>query len=475
MKTLILTVSAGHGHNAAAQAISEYIMHQDPSSDVRIVDTLKYISPVLDKVLIGSYLNALQVYPRAFTYLYSIFDKRDDNIVSLMEKVDELIAWRILPLIRESLPEVIISTHPFTTQMLSVLREEDKLRIPTLSIITDYGSHALWVHPHIDYYVVAHESVVPELVERGRSAETVLPLGIPVRTTFHEPFSREETLRSIGLTDDCLTVTLMGGSLALGNIKTILKELDSIPRTFNIVVVAGNNEKVYDEAVEISLRSEKSIAVLKFCHFMDALLQATDLLVTKPGGLTITESLITGTPLAIFKAIGGQEEQNRQFLLKNDLAISIGTGEDSAGLIEALLFHETRLHDMKERTKRFAKPHSTEAIYQLLEQMIREYEQIPAWAAVHPMEEDEGLTDKFKTMVEDIKLKLESNRVASGILELMHRRRDDAPEDAFFELSDEEINGLRQNGGDHPPGKNSKKLRLRPRQDSSESTPSMKR
>src|SRR5690606_19759371 len=122
-------------------------------------------------------------------------------------------------------------------------------------------------------------------------------------------------------------------------IKTILKELDSIPRQFNIVVVAANNQKLYDEALEISLKSDKNIAVLKFCHFMDALLQATDLLVTKPGGLTVTEALITGTPMAIFKAIGGQEEQNKHFLLKNQLAIDLGDGEDSAGQIEALLFH----------------------------------------------------------------------------------------------------------------------------------------
>ncbi len=437
MKALLLSVSVGQGHNVAAQAISDYIISQDSTSEVRIVDTLKYISPVLDKVLIGSYLSALQVYPKAFTYLYSVFNKKDDSVLSLVEKLEEAISWRILPLIREMMPEVIISTHPFTTQMLSVLREDNKLNIPTLAIITDYGSHALWVHPGIDYYVVAHESVVPEVVERGRSEDTVLPLGIPVRESFKQSFSRHDTLKKIGLDHEFLTVTLMGGSLALGNMKTILKQLDSIQKPFNIVVVAGHNEKVYDEALEIALRSDKSIAVLKYCDFMGALLQATDLLVTKPGGLTVTEALITGTPLAIFKAIGGQEEQNRQFLLKHNLAIAIDNGENPAEKIESLLFHENQLEAMRQRAALAAKPNSSQEIYHLLGQLIAQSSTNQEIAFVPELEED-GFTDKVKDIVEELKEKLESNRAAASFMSIIRNRS----HGTYLELTDEELKKL---------------------------------
>lgn len=439
MKTLILSVSAGQGHNVAAQAISDYIISQDSTSEVRIVDTLKYISPMLDKVLIGSYLSALQVYPKAFTYLYSIFNKKDDSVLSLVEKLEEAISWRILPLIREMMPDVIISTHPFTTQMLSVLKEDNKLNIPTLAIITDYGSHALWVHPGIDYYVVAHESVIPELVQRGRSADTVLALGLPVRESFKEDFSRKETLNKIGLSDEYLTVTLMGGSLALGNMKAILKQLDSIQRPFNIVVVAGHNEKLYDEALEISLRSDKSIAVLKYCDFMGALLQATDLLVTKPGGLTVTEALITGTPLAIFKAIGGQEDQNRQFLLKHNLAIAIDNGDFYAQKIEALLFQGDELKKMSQRASLAAKPNSTKDIYSLLLKLVAERDSSLEYAVV-PELEDEGFTDKVKDLADELKEKLESNRAAATFMTILRSRS----HGTYLELSEEEIKKLEE-------------------------------
>lgn len=443
MKTLILTVSAGHGHNVAAEAIAEYVLSQEPDSTIKIVDTLKYISPVLDKVLIGTYLNSLKIYPKAFTYFFSAFNKKEDSILPILDKLDEMVALRILPLIAEVEPDVIISTHPFTTQMLSVLSEGGKLFTPTLAIITDYGSHALWIHPGIDYYIVAHESVVPELVAAGRDWETVLPYGIPIKSSFIKPADRSETLRSIGLKDDLLTVTLMGGSLALGHIKTILKELDSIPRQFNIVVVAANNQKLYDEAVDISLKSDKSIAVLKFCHFMDALMQSTDLLVTKPGGLTVTEALITGTPMAIFKAIGGQEEQNRQFLLKNGLAIDIGEGEDSAGKIESLLFHEDQLEKLRQLTRSFAKPDSTKQVYHQLRKMVDEANEAQHGRSALPAANlDEGFNERFKSLVEELKLRLESNRLTSAIMERVRGNARDDDEEDFYELTDEEITTL---------------------------------
>lgn len=443
MNTLMLTISAGHGHNAAAEAISEYILKNEPDSRIKIVDTLKYISPILDKVVIGTYLNSLKIYPKGFSMLYSVFNRKDESVTAFAEKFDELLADRLLPLIVETQPDVIISTHPFTTQMLSALKTSGHLNLPALAIITDYGSHALWVHPGIDFYVVAHESVVEELTKTGRDRRTVFPYGIPFRSTFLIPYDRSQTLSGIGLDEQLPTVTLMGGSLALGHIKTILKELDSIPRQFNIVVVAANNQKLYDEALEISLKSDKNIAVLKFCHFMDALLQATDLLVTKPGGLTVTEALITGTPMAIFKAIGGQEEQNKHFLLKNQLAIDLGDGEDSAGQIEALLFHPHKLEDMTDRIRAFAKPDSTKKIYGLLRLMVDDFHRQNKTAVPNADTlEDEGFNEKLKGLFDDAKTRLESNKMTSRLMEFLRRRSKEVSDEDFYELSDEEISQL---------------------------------
>lgn len=440
MNTLILTISAGGGHNAAASAISDYICKTEPDSNVVIIDTLKYISPVLDKVFIGTYLNSLKIYPKAYNFIYSASNKPDENFTLVVEKIEEMIASRLLPLIRELKPEIILATHPFTSQMLSLLRKKHNIKTPSLVVMTDYGTHTMWVHPDIDYYVVAHESMIPELVALGRDPATILALGIPVRSAFKGEVDRTATLANIGLDPNFLTVTLMGGSLGMGRIRTILNELDSIPRKFNIVVVTATNEKLYDAAVEVSLRSDKSIAVLKYCNFMNALLNASDLLVTKPGGLTIAEAMISGTPLAIFSAIGGQEEQNNHFLVRNELAIDIGNGEASGQLIEALLFDQAKLLAMAQRTKRFAKPDSTEHIYQQMKKMIAAQKERPDYSKLAISEEiDDGALDRFRNFMDDFKSRVESNRIMSKVMDLVRRHAKDDLDDDFYELRDDEV------------------------------------
>lgn len=294
--------------------------------------------------------------------------------------------------------------------------------------------------------MVADESVVPELVAAGRDPATVLPLGIPVRSSFLQTHDRARTLAGIGLSDRLPTVTLMGGSLALGGIKTILEELDSIPRVFNIVVVAAQNDKLYADALAIALHSAKPIAVLRFCHFMDALLQATDLLVTKPGGLTVTEALSSGTPLAVFQAIGAQEEQNRQFLLNHDLAIDLGSGADCARVIEALLAQPGQLEEMARRARRMAKTDAGEKIYRQLRAMVDQGSPIPAHDYLAGAEE--SLNDKFRDLIDELKARLESNRLTGRLLDLIRGHEAETADLPYYELSDEEVSRFLESTAD---------------------------
>ncbi len=443
MNTLILTISAGGGHNAAASAISDYINHAELDSNVVIIDTLKYISPVLDKVFIGTYLNSLKIYPKAYDFIYSASNKPDENFTLVVDRIEEMIVTRLLPLLIELKPDIILATHPITSQMVNLLRKKHNVKTPSMVIMTDYGTHTMWVHPGIDYYVVAHEDMIPELTELGRSQASILPLGIPVRSSFKGEVDRKVTLQKIGLDPDLLTVTLMGGSLGMGRIRNILNELDDIPRKFNIAVITATNEKLYDDAIEISLQSDKSIAVLKYCDFMNAMMNASDLLITKPGGLTIAEALISGVPMAIFSAIGGQEGQNSHFLVSNGLAIDIGDGEGASQLIEDLLFDKQRLLAMADQIKLFAKPNSTEDIYHQMKKMIEEQVEPPDYSKLGTqVEMDEGNLEKFKNFMEDFKAKVESNRIMSKVMDLVRRNDMEDFEETFYELSEDEVSTI---------------------------------
>ena len=374
MKVLIMSVSAGGGHKNAAEAIEEYVHLKNKDSEVVHIDTIKYISPALHSLTIGSYLNSIKYYPSLFKYMYKFSNAGGGDLsYQVIKFVNSFVAEKLLPTIEELKPDIIIGTHPFTAFMIQVLRKKHKLDTPNIVVITDYGSHAYWVHPDVDWYVVAHDEMVQELSEQGTTKNKVLPLGIPIKASFLGKFDKAETRVKLGLDADKTTVTIMGGSLGMGNLKKILKDISVIPMDIQIVFIAANNESLYDDAMKISLKSEKNIAVLKYCNFMNALMQASDILVTKPGGLTVTESFISETPMAIFYAIPGQEIQNAEFLLKNGLAIDLDKGKNAGEQVMELLKDKNKLDSMRKKSKEFAKPYSTKHLYNLMEKSIMEY------------------------------------------------------------------------------------------------------
>lgn len=439
MRALILSISAGGGHKNAAEALEEYIKIKDPNSEVLTIDAIRYISPFLDSLIVGTYLNSLKIYPNAFKMLFHGTDNvmPNDSFYNFVGKLNEFVTNKLMPAIEEFKPDIMVGTHPFTAFMLQILRKKFESDTPNLVIITDYGSHSFWVHPDIDYYVVAHEGMIPELTIRGREWDSVLPLGIPVKPSFLGTFDRKETLKRIGLNPDKKTVTIMGGALAIGNIKTILKQIEKIPLDFQIALVAANNTKLYEDALEISLTSSKDISVLKYCTFMNALMQATDLLVTKPGGLTVTEALISGCPMAIFFAIPGQEVQNAQFLMRNGLAVDLGDGTECSSVVESILRDDEKLKEMGRKSREFSKPYSTMHIYDRMVQSIKEHEENKDKKPVITKDvvEEEGIFSKIFNSKSD-------ERIFERIRNILSEKYKNYDDETYYELTPEEIDSI---------------------------------
>jgi len=371
MKALIFSVSTGGGHGNAAAALKNHIQINEPNSEVKIIDTLKYINPIIDKVVVGSYLNTLKVTPSLFGKLY-YYTETGEGISAISGKLIELFTYKLLPLIDEFKPDILISTHAFTTEMLSVLRQKFKLPIPTVSILTDYAPHSFWLHPFIDAYVVSSEDMKEEMILRGIPSETVFPLGIPVKPDFVRKYDRLETLKELDLDPKLPTLLVMGGSLGMGKISEIYQELSESSMNFQIVVVTGSNKKLYSELNKLKELSPKKSVILGFTKDVNKYMQACDLLLTKPGGLTVTEALICQVPLALFSPIPGQEEKNAEFLLKHNLAIDLGSSKNCIGLIENALANKKMLDTLRNNCSKIAKPSSGDDIYKMLHSLIEE-------------------------------------------------------------------------------------------------------
>lgn len=375
MRALILSVSTGGGHAKAAEAIKESILKNEPHSEVLIIDTIKYISPFLDKLVVGTYLKSLRHYPSFFKFLYKHSDE-DGRFVKSSTLGNDYLTNKLYPTIVDFEPDILIATHAFTAQILSILRKKFQWHKPSLVVMTDYASHAFWVHRNVDAYVVSNEDMIEQLVMRGRNRDQIYPYGIPVSENFLKIHSREEIFEKYGINSTEKVITVMGGSLGIGNIEEILKEIVASKQPCQIIVLTGRNEKLYEKLLELKNECNHHLLPLQYCDEMNDILSITDLLITKPGGLTITESFISGTPLAIYSAIPGHEVQNADYLLRHGLAVDLGTGEKCGPIIEDLLQDNLYLEKLKQKSKANAKPYAAQHIFELCRQLINSKEEL---------------------------------------------------------------------------------------------------
>lgn len=370
MKTLILTVSAGGGHIHAANAVKDYILINSPESEIKILDTIKYINPMIDKVVIGSYLKSIKITPSIFGKLYNYSESEIGFTSSVTNKFDELMAYRLLPTLNQYKPDIIVCTNPIPADMISILKERGQLNVPVITILTDYAPHNLWLHPCIDAYVVSNSDMISEMAERGINKNIIYDFGIPVELSFINSYDKSEVFEELELDTSKKTILVMGGSLGMGKISDIYSELLKVNADIQIIVITGNNKKLYSELSKIDVPYDKKTKIIGFTEEVNKYMQVCDLLLTKPGGLTITEALICKIPIAVFSPIPGQEEKNIEFLLKHKLAINLGSPKSCSKKIEEILKSKEILNDIKVNCEKFSKPDSGNNIYKLMQSML---------------------------------------------------------------------------------------------------------
>ncbi|HCL4439224.1 UDP-glucuronosyltransferase [Clostridium botulinum] len=366
MKILILSVSAGGGHIHAAEALKSYIKLNNNKAEITVIDTLKYINPLIDKVIIGSYLKTLKVTPSLFGKLYDHSEDDEGLATVISSNLSKIMTYKLSHLINEFNPDVIICTHPFPAEMISIMKDKGKLNIPSLTILTDYSPHSFWIQEHTDAYVVSNSDMIDEMVARNVPKNKIFDFGIPISPSFLKKYDKEKTLKELDLNINIPTFLIMGGSLGIGKISDLYSELIKIDQNMQIIIITGNNKKLYSQLNKLKENSNKETRIIGFTDKVNKYMQCCDLLLTKPGGLTITEALVSNIPMAVFSPIPGQEEKNAEFLLRHNLAISIDSIEDTKDIISDLLKSESALKTMSLNCNKFAKPNSGNDIYNLL-------------------------------------------------------------------------------------------------------------
>lgn len=364
MRVLCLTVSAGSGHIKAAEAIEKYFSNHYNDIEFETIDTLKYINPIVDKLVIGGYLQSLKKTPSIYGKIYKFADS-EDTLSNISSIINQILSIKLKGLIEDYKPDVILCTHPFPLEMVSKLKKKNKITTPTVAILTDYAPHSFWFYSHIDAYVIPNEDFVQDLIEKGIEPNTIYPLGIPVSEEFLKKIEKSYAKKPLGL-EDKLTVLLMGGGLGIGNIKDIFEKLSFSKLDIQIIACTGQNIKLKNQLIEISSRSNKKSIIFDFTDKVNLLMSASDILISKPGGLTITEALIKELPIVINSAIPGQEEKNADYLLNNGIAARIHTDDSVVSILMQIINSKNRLKHMAEACREKAKPNAARDICELM-------------------------------------------------------------------------------------------------------------
>lgn len=368
MKIMVLYASAGGGHRKAAEAIAE--RGRARGAQVQLMDALKAVGALEDRVICDSYRLMARYVPQAFGLLYRQANK-DKGLSQLVPKLNSHYAKRLLPAIAAFEPDVIISTYHFASEMVSTLKEQGEVKAPLICVITDYGLHRAWLAPQVDVYAVACEEMAVQLTAAGVPQTKVYVTGIPVGKAFDRMKQKEEAKARLKLLPDLPVVLLMAGSFGVEKVIAMYQAAAALEGDFQLVVITGRNPRLYEAMREILAVSAKPTKLVSFTDRVADHMEAADLLVTKPGGLTVSEALASGLPMVVFDAIPGQEEDNARFLTARGMAEEVHSGAEAAEAIGRLMNCPGRLQAMQEACRRFDHARAAEEIVSLGEMLCK--------------------------------------------------------------------------------------------------------
>jgi processive 1,2-diacylglycerol beta-glucosyltransferase len=369
MDLLILSISAGGGHTQAAQAIAKYMNKHHKHLKVEVIDWLKFVNPVIDKVVIGSYMGTLKVSPALYEKLYDIAEK-EEGISDLSRSINRLLAVKMSELLLEKNPKIVVCTHPFPLEVACYLKNKRNLKYKVVSLLTDFAPHSFWIREGVDYYVVPNEDMLCEMEQKGVDKKKVHALGIPIDEAFSLQYNPAIIREAIGLSRDKTTLLIMGGSLGMGEVGEVFRRLLKSTLDIQMIVVCGKNRKLKEAMDKMAAGFNKPAVVLGYTGVMPRLMAASSLIITKPGGLTISEAMAMKLPIAIISPIPGQEERNAQYLMNSGMAIRLASKAHIECTIKQLLDTPVRLQHMKEMAALKSKPHSTADVCRLFTEIL---------------------------------------------------------------------------------------------------------
>lgn len=393
-----------------SMAMKKYVEENRPQDVVRVVDTLEYVGHLYNKTVSEGYEIIAKNAPNIYGMMYNHTNKAS-KMTKFAKKFNKVLSRNLLPLMVEFRPDIIICVQAFCVNMACSLKKKYKMDIPVITLITDFAPHIMYVQDGVDRYVVSNKEMVYAMERYGVDTNIIQVSGIPIDPVFYNRYDKAELMKKMGLNPNLLTLLFMAGSFGVKDVFKVYRDIVETETDFQVIVITGRNKKLFEEfssmldksaeEYEAKLKSGKyddsipeedenitenreankfyagkcGIKPTKLLYFVDNVneyMYIADLIITKPGGLTVSEAIASQLPMAIFSAFPGQEEDNANYLERSGMAIRLPK-KNSGKVVHNLLMRPERLEDMKESCRANYKENSAEKIMILAEELVNQY------------------------------------------------------------------------------------------------------
>ncbi|MCX5679934.1 MAG: glycosyltransferase [Candidatus Omnitrophica bacterium] len=367
-KVLLLYISEHSGHHCASIAIEKALHSLDSSIQTLNLNSFNYTNPILEKVINRAYMGVVKRRPEIWEYLYDN-PKVLRNTQKLRDMFHKFNTGKLKPLLDEFAPSAVVCTQAFPCGMVADYKKSYGLAAPLVGVLTDYAPHSYWIYNNVDRYIVPSKETGKKLEDNGIEAERIMSFGIPIESKFGYYDKDDGTLRrNLRLDLDKPCVLVMGGTQGLGPIKDMVRSLDRSAIDIQLIIVCGTNKRLYRHLERGRFR--KKVVVLPYAPNIDKLMQISDLIITKPGGITTAEALAKGLPMLIVNPLPGQEAMNTHFLLDEGVAVKAESPEDVVVILGELLYIKNKLADMRRKALSLSRPSSSIDIARMILEMV---------------------------------------------------------------------------------------------------------
>lgn len=367
-RVLLLSEGFGTGHTQAAYALSSNLRKLSPDVQTKVLELGSFLNPKVAPLIITAYKKTVTNQPKLFGYVYRHHYKKSLNRLTTLA-LHKLFYTHTRSVVRQLRPDAIVCTHPIPSAVISRLKRLG-VQVPLCTVITDYDAHGTWINREVDLYLVSSDEVKSKLMLRGVPADNIRVTGIPVHPNFWEHPGREE-IRSRFNLKNMPTVLVMGGGWGMLSDKLVHPLLTRWHEDIQIIFCLGRNDKTRISMEQNPMYRKENIHIMGYTNEVDKLMEVSDLLITKPGGMTCSEGLAKGIPMLFHNPIPGQEEENVHYFTARGLGEPITSPDVVVKWMNKLLHHYPDVvRKRKRHLAEIAKVHpmqSAQSIIDLLE------------------------------------------------------------------------------------------------------------